>query len=98
MKRFRHFTKDLTKKEFWKFSFRSKIKIIRFFSFFLLATLATVYVWIDVPTLTWKIIGTLISLSSLILNVYQMYSSYYRCKYELGWDISKYLEESKDIK
>lgn len=94
MKRFRQFTKDFTKKEFWRFNFHSPQKTIRFFAMLLLVSLAVVYVWLDVPTMMWKIIGTLISLFTFALSIYQLYSSYYRCKYELGWDIEKYLKNN----
>jgi len=95
MKRFKQFLKDLWKKEFWKFTFSSRSKKLRFFFILPLVGLAIFYCITELSALGWKVGGSAIACSWLILNFYQYYSSYYRCKYELGWDIQKHLKEQE---
>ena len=93
MRRYKQFWPDLFTKEFWQFTFSSRLKKLRFFFIVPLVILAIIYCWIDLPTMGWKIGGSLIALGWLWLNFYQYYSTYYRCKYDLGWDMPKYIKE-----
>lgn len=95
MKRFKQFLTDIWQKEFWSFTFLSRLKKLRFFLTLPFVMFAVYLCITSFTQIAWKIGGTLICLGWLVIYIYQFYSSYYRCKYELNWDIPKFIEEEK---
>jgi hypothetical protein len=93
MKIFTQFWTDVFKKEFWQFTFSSKMKKLRFWAVLLLVGYAIYTCIADAQTVGWKIGGSAIALGWLWLNFFQFYNTYYKVKYKLNHNMSQYIKK-----
>lgn len=75
------FFKDVFKKDFWSFTLKEKTKKARLVFVSVLTVIGIIYSIVEPESNIWKIVGVTLCFCWWVLNIAQLYNTYYKITY-----------------